>query len=40
MGDGDLEISESDAAGLKSDDRVVVATGDVGTELKPLEFPK
>ena len=38
-GDGDLEISESDAAGLERDDRVV-ATGDVGTELSPLEFPR
>jgi hypothetical protein len=37
-GDGDLEISESDAAGLDTDDRAV-ATGEVGTELRPLEFP-
>lgn len=37
--DGDLEISESDAAGLERDERVV-ATGDVGTELSPLEFPR
>jgi hypothetical protein len=32
-------MSESDAAGLDKDD-LVVATGDVGTELNPLEFPR
>jgi hypothetical protein len=37
-GEGDLDISESDAPGLDKDD-LVVATGDVGTELRPLEFP-
>ena len=36
-GDGDLDISESDAAGLEREDRFV-ATGEVGTELSPLEF--
>ena len=38
-GEGDLDRSESDAAGLESDERVV-ATGEVGTELRPLEFPR
>jgi hypothetical protein len=38
-GEGDLEMSESDAAGLDNEERVV-ARGDVGTELRPLEFPR
>jgi hypothetical protein len=37
-GDGDLESSESEAAGLESEERVV-AIGDVGTELRPLATP-
>jgi hypothetical protein len=37
-GEGDREISESDAAGFERDD-LVVATGDVGAEDNPvLEF--